>query len=178
MNKSSAKKTATELVSKYERIRHRLIKPSRFFSEQDITTKFVLPLLGALGWDTYGAAKGRVEVKEKGFKGKKAKHGLPDITLTDSRGKKIYVEVKKPWVRLNPKAQLRRYKRDSDVLLLTSFERSVICAYGHGQIHKPKDCEIKYTQYVARFNDLWNRLSNTQKGRDTRAGIKAQASRS
>ncbi len=90
-------------------------------SEQDVTTKFVLPMLEAFGWGVYKVGAEGSEVREKAFKDKSdVAKGLPDIKLTSENGV-VFVEVKKPPLQTENIPNLFRYE-DSDLVVLTSFE--------------------------------------------------------
>jgi hypothetical protein len=83
----------------------------RHLSEQDITTKFVLPMLAALNWNVYEIVEKGPEVHEKAF-GEKSdvSKGLPDIILTSINGR-VFVEVKRPSLGEKEIANLEIWRR-------------------------------------------------------------------
>ena len=140
-------------------------------SEQDVTTKFVLPMLEAFGWNIHKVGAEGPEVHEKAFKDKSdVGKGLPDIKLCSANGV-VFVEVKKPPIRTENVSNLFRYE-DSDLVVLTSFEDlKVYTRYKKG---KPKvRSHFNFKSYLEHFDELWNLLSNTKKGKATRAAVKA-----
>ena len=83
----------------------------------------------------------------------------------------VFVEVKRPPLRRKGMANLERYG-DADLVVLTSFEDlKLYTRYG---TQKPKlRFESNFKGYVKKFDQLWNILSNTIKGKHTRAAYKA-----
>jgi hypothetical protein len=140
-------------------------------SEQDVTTKFVLPMLQAFGWNVYKVTEKGPEIHEKAYREKSdVGKGLPDIMLKSENGT-VFVEVKKPPLRSYEVANLERYG-DADLIVLTSFEDLRI--YTRFQKQKPRlRIECNYKEYVKKFDKLWDLLSNTTKGKRTRAAYKA-----
>jgi hypothetical protein len=143
----------------------------RHLSEQDITTKFVLPMLAALNWNVNEISEKGAEVHEKAFREKSdVSKGLPDIILTSMNGR-VFIEVKRPPLGEIEIVNLERYE-DADVIALTSFEDLKV--YTRYKKNRPKlrfesDCE----KYVAEFDELWHILSNTDEGKRVRAAYKA-----
>lgn len=169
MRENEAKKRLEQVVERFSHLSKKTIKDK--LSEQDITTKFVLPMLEAFNWDVYKITEKGPEVKEKAFREKSDVHkGLPDIVLKSENGK-VFVEVKKPPIGTRTIANLERYE-DADLIVLTSFEGLKTYTRYMKQSPRPR-FEFNYKEYVERFDELWNLLSNTKKGKDTRAAIKA-----
>jgi hypothetical protein len=77
-----------ETLKRYEMAEINGLMKDRTLSEQDITTKFVLPMLQALNWNPFDV-DGTPEIHEKGFRErdiitsvqKRVKEGLPDFSL-------------------------------------------------------------------------------------------------
>lgn len=143
----------------------------RHLSEQDITTKFVLPMLEALNWDIYAISVKGPEVHEKAFRQKSdVSKGLPDIILKSKNGT-VFVEVKRPPLGEKEIANLERYG-DADVIALTSFEDLKV--YTRYKNNKPKlRFETGFERYAVEFDQLWHILSNTDEGKRARAAYKA-----
>ncbi|MDH5266454.1 MAG: hypothetical protein OEW62_02110 [Candidatus Bathyarchaeota archaeon] len=169
MRKSEAKKKLTEVVKRFSGITRKAIKEK--LSEQDITTKFVLPMLETLNWNIYKITEQCSEVHEKAYREKPAVgKGLPDITLRSKNGT-VFIEVKKPPLGKKGMANLERYE-DADLIVLTSFEDLKV--YTRYEKKKPKlRYESNYKTYVEKFDELWKILSNTKIGKSTRAAYKA-----
>lgn len=169
MSKSEAKSQLQEIVERFSQIPKKTIREC--FSEQDITTKFVLPMLEALDWNVYKVTDEGPEVHEKAFREKAdVSKGLPDIMLRSENGT-VFVEVKKPPLGRKGMTNLERYK-DADLIVLTSFEDlKVYISYGRG-----KPClreKLSYRGYIENFDLLWKILSNTREGKNSRAAYKA-----
>lgn len=147
-----------------------LIK-DRLLSEQDITTKFVLPMLEALNWNPLRITAKGPEIHEKAFREKSdVGKGLPDIVLKSENGT-VFVEVKRPPLGRKGMANLEKYE-DADLIVLTSFEDLKV--YTRYKREKPKSRKrFSLKEYVTKFEELWNILSNTENGKDTRAAYKA-----
>lgn len=169
LRKSEAKKKLTGVVERFSSIARKTIKEK--LSEQDITTKFVLPMFEALNWNIYRINEQCSEVHEKAYREKSAVgKGLPDITLRSKNGT-VFVEVKKPPLGKKGMANLERYA-DADLIVLTSFEDLKV--YTCYRKQKPKlRYESNYKTYIEEFGELWKILSNTKKGKSTRAAYKA-----
>ncbi len=143
-------------------------------SEQDLKTKFVVPMLQALNWNIYDF---REVIEQKNFYG-----FLPDFILTDDHGKIILVEVKPPYAYIQLEKDLKKYRDDSNVrkeatvLLLTTFENSEI--YALGKKKGARKIKISCEEYISKFDKLWDYLSNSEEGFKTRTYQKAWAPRS
>lgn len=172
MNKSEAKNKLNKIITRFSRIPKR---PLGKLSEQDITTKFVLPMLESFNWDMYQISKEGPEIHEKAFKQKLDVHkGLPDIILTSKNGT-IFVEVKKPPLRESHTTELQKYEQ-SDLIMLTSFED--LRLYTHYGRQKLKlIMSASFTRYIDEFDKLWSILSNSIAAKHSRAGYKAGVKR-
>jgi hypothetical protein len=172
VSKEQGKSMMEGLVKNYVFVEEtlQLIKRGRL-SEQDITTKFVLPMLEALNWNRYKFTVEGPEIHEKAFREKSdVGKGLPDITLKSENGT-VFVEVKRPGEIGKGMANLERYG-DADLIVLTTFEDTRV--YTRYRNQKPrKRFEFNFKQYVTEFDQLWKILSNSKKGKSTRAAIKA-----
>jgi len=130
----------------------------RLLSEQDIITKFVLPMMKALNWDPLKIREDGPEVHEKGFRErdmegsaqeKAKKGGLPDIILRGEYSDvPLFVEVKHPQIRTDEKNHLQKY-RDGDIVFLTSFRESKLIRVG-----KNGEKEI-FEKFIARNPELY-----------------------
>ena len=169
LDKDDGKKRLDKVLKRYtEALEEKAVGK---LSEQDVTTKFVLPMLEAFGWDMYKVEAEGPEVQEKALKDKSdVAKGLPDIKLSSENGV-VFVEVKKPPLQNKNVSNLFRYE-DSDLVVLTSFEDLIV--YTRYKKGKPKArFHFNFKSYSEHFDKLWNLLSNTKKGKATRAAIKA-----
>lgn len=164
-----------EVVERFQTVECICARRDKLLSEQDITTKFVLPMFEALNWNRFKITNKGPEVHEKAFREKgKVRKGLPDIALK-SRNGTVYVEVKRPPLGRKGIRNLERYG-DADLVVLTSFEDlKVYTRYEKGPPDKRE--HLKYTEYVGKFDKMWNILSNTRTGKEARAGYKASRGR-
>ena len=172
MNKTVAKKKLNEIITRFSKISRNTLGK---LSEQDITTKFVLPMLESFNWNIYKISREGPEIHEKAFKERLDVHkGLPDIILTSKNGA-IFVEVKKPPLRESHATELQKY-RESDLIVLTSFDDlRLYTRYGK---QKPKmRMSTNLARYIDEFDKLWSILSNSQEGKASRAAYKATANR-
>jgi len=145
-------------------------------SEQDISTKFILPMLEALNWDPLKITIDGPEVHEKGFRERgDVSQGLPDFSLRGKYSKKVpfFVEVKHPARPLSLK-DLQTYE-DGHLVFLTSFKESCLVVVGsHNKKYKYKKfTAISPKLYIKEFDNLWKHISNTKKADGTRRAIKA-----
>ena len=163
VSKNRGKFMIKKVVERYSFVEEnpQLIK-NRLLSEQDVTTKFVLPMLEALNWNRFEITEKGPEIHEKAFREKSdVGKGLPDVILRSENGI-VFVEVKRPGEISKGMANLERYE-DADLIVYTRYKKD-----------KPRLREkVNFKEYITEFNKLWNILSNTAKGKDTRAAIKA-----
>ncbi|PVX25310.1 MAG: hypothetical protein CW716_08250 [Candidatus Bathyarchaeum sp.] len=172
VGKTQGKQMIRTVVNRYKFVnRNPFLIQNRYLSEQDITTKFVLPLFEALNWNVYEITENGPEVHEKAFREKSdVGKGLPDITLKSKNGT-IFVEVKRPKDISSGRKNLQRYV-DADLVVLTTFEELRI----YTVCKNDEPCnrrEFNFEQYYTDFEKLWNILSNSEKGKATRAAFKA-----
>ena len=185
VSKEQGKSMMKEIVERYSFVEKNpdLIK-KRILSEQDIATKFVLPMLQALNWDPFKVMRDGPEIHEKGFRERDIKAsvqekarrgGLPDFSLR-RLGSKVpfFVEVKHPIQHLNREKDLKKY-RDGHLVLLTSFNESELVRVGKYGNKEPCEgfvaCSPKL--YVKEFDNLWKHVSNSYEAESTRSALKA-----
>jgi hypothetical protein len=185
VSKEQGKSVMKEIVERYSFVEKNpdLIK-KRLLSEQDMTTKFVLPMLQALYWDPLKIMRDGPEIHEKGFRErdieasaqeKARRGGLPDFSLCGKYSKvPFFVEVKHPSKKLNLEKHLRKYK-DGHVVFLTSFRESQLVVVGKGREKHvyPRFIARSPKLYVEEFENLWKHISNTLEAERTRRAIKA-----
>ena len=145
------------------------------YNETQVRTDFISPLLEALGWDVHNTQgqplrlrevieEATVEVGEERFSKK------PDYELRLARQRKLFVEAKKPSVRIDrdrPSAfQLRRYGYSASlpVCILTNFDQLAVydclpVPAESDDAHVARLWVLKYDQFLDRFDDLWDTLA-------------------
>ena len=146
---------------------------SKDFVESEARSKFIDPLLEALGWDVKnekGARHDKQEVitEDRVVIDGQVKH--PDYTLCYGGERKIYIEAKQPSIDLksNPESalQVRRYAYTSKmpIAILTDFQEFAV----YDSRIKPKANDnaatsrieyLTYEQYEEHFEELYNRIS-------------------
>jgi hypothetical protein len=174
VSKEQGKSMMKKIVKRYSVVEENPQLRKRSPSEQDLKTKFVVPMLQALNWDVHDFNQVR---EQKNFFGL-----LPDFILTDDYGKIILVEVKPPSAHNELENDLRKYsdnpnvRKKAAVLLLTTFKNSSICTLGKKK--GVRTVKISCSHYISKFDKLWNYLSNSEEGFKTRTYEKALAPRS
>lgn len=145
------------------------------YNETQARTEFVTPLLEAFGWDVHNVLglplalrevieEATVEIGEERLSKK------PDYELRLARQRKIFVEAKKPSVRIDRDRaaafQTRRYGYSGSlpISVLTNFQH--LAVYDCRPVpNETDDARIArhqiyhYEEYVAKFDELWNYLS-------------------
>jgi hypothetical protein len=175
-----------DIIKRYEKAENNGLLKKRALSEQDITTKFVSPMLQALNWNPFDVEE-MPEIHEKGFRErdletgvqKRVKEGLPDFSLR-RKGSEVafFVEVKHPSLKLNPQKHLTKY-RDGHLILLTSFTNSMLVRVGKNR--KKQQCDMFIATspklYLTEFGNLWKCASNSEEGDNCRRALKSWRNR-
>ena len=174
LNNSEAKKRIKTIVEKYARDLQSLEED--LLTEQDLQRNYILPMLEALNWDVYDLRKVRQEKFIGDIK--------PDICLFAEAGNVICIEVKPDYQPLSPESNLEKYTMErvrrlgTRIVWLTSFRNSQLHIFSEKRKNKPIVKNMIYTEYYSRFDTLWKYLSNTREGINSRAALKAHATRS
>lgn len=160
MEKGQGKTQIQRLIEKYEEVVRNA--KTREYSEADVGTKFVLPILEALGWDIQNID----EVKEQ----KRTLSGAVDYSLRLNKKDVLLVEIKDfdvkdgldgHYVIRGKKEtfpeQATRYGWHLKVewVVLTNFKELRLY---NSYIKKPADglrIEMKYNDYLRKFDELW-----------------------
>lgn len=171
--KEAARKRVAELVERFKRNEADYLRAT--YNETQARTEFITPMLEAFGWDVHNASglplayrevieEATVEVGEERLSKR------PDYELRLARQRKLFVEAKKPSVRIDrdpaPAFQTRRYGYSASlpISIVTNFHQLAIydCRPIPLETDDPHvarmmliDCE----DFEARFDDLWKLLS-------------------
>ncbi len=170
--KTAARARVAELVANFRRNEADYLSPR--YNETQARTDFITPLLEAFGWDIYNRGglpnslrevveEATVEVGEKLSK-------KPDYELRLARQRKFFVEAKKPSVHVDRDRdaafQTRRYGYSASmpISVLTNFHQLVIydCKPVADPAHDAAVARLlvfNYSDYEARFDELWNLIS-------------------
>lgn len=171
--KATSRARIAELVGNFQR--HEADHLRATYNETQARTDFITPLLEAFGWDVHNAASqplGLREVIEEATVdvGEEKISKRPDYELRLARQRKLFVEAKKPSVRIERNRdaafQTRRYGYSASlpISVLTNFHQLVV----YDCVPKPANTDeahvarlllVRYDEFVARFDDLWQLLS-------------------
>ncbi len=133
MERTPAPSELVELVERYQRNRDAYEAPG--YKEAQLRKEFIDPLLEILGWDVsnkQGAAPAYKEVIHEDTLRIGGSTEAPDYSLRIGQTRKLFVEAKKPSVRIRedpvPALQLRRYGWNAKLPLciLTNFEEFLV----------------------------------------------------
>jgi len=169
----AAPKEILDLVEEFERDQ-RFYKSSQF-NETELRTRFINPLIAALGWDVYHDQPGRAdqhEVKEEDSVEVEGKIKNPDYSFRlfdgalGSMKRKFFMEVKRPSVNIEagayPAFQLRRYAWSADltISILTDFEEFSVyyCLSRPAREDKPAKSRIMYLRYD-QYAEKWEEIA-------------------
>jgi hypothetical protein len=185
VTKKQGKRIIKEIKDRFGLVEKNGLLKRGVLTEQDITTKFVLPMLQALNWHPFKIApEDGPEIHEKGFRETKIaassqekarRGGLPDFSLRRAGSDILFfVEVKHPSLNLNPERDLKKY-RDGHLVFLTSFKKSMFVRVGKNR--KKEECAdfiaCSPDDYVKLFDNLWHYVSNSYEAERTRAAVRA-----
>ncbi|MBM9593938.1 Eco57I restriction-modification methylase domain-containing protein [Roseitranquillus sediminis] len=145
------------------------------YNETQARTEFITPLLEALGWDVHNRRalpliyrevieEATVEVGEERLSKR------PDYELRLARQRKIFIEAKKPSVRIDrdraPAFQTRRYGYSASlpISVVTNFHQLAIydcksVPVETDEAHVARLHLFGYEEFEARFDELWSLLS-------------------
>ncbi len=172
--KEAARARVAELVQNFKRNEAEYRRPA--YNETQARSDFITPLLGAFGWDVHNVAGhplGLREVIEEATVevGEEKQTKKPDYELRLARQRKLFVEAKKPSVRIDRSKdaafQTRRYGYSASlpIAVLTNFDQLAIydCLPMPADTDEPHVARlmpvIGYEEFEARFDDLWPLLS-------------------
>ena len=175
--REEAKLRLTKLVQRYQLVRNELIASSSGYNETQLRNDFLNEFLRLLGWDVdnnLGLPQHLREVIHEAHvkiqDGQSITSKTPDYALCVGGERKLFIEAKKPSVRIEvakePAFQIRRYGWNAKmtVSILSNFEKLAIydCRYPpnvEDQATVARILLFDYTEYVERFNELHNFLS-------------------
>lgn len=150
-------------------------RDARDYNETQARTEFITPLLEALGWDVHnlrGQALIYREVIEEATVevGEERLSKRPDYELRLARQRKLFIEAKKPSVRIDrdraPAFQTRRYGYSASlpIAVVTNFHQLAIydCKpppLETDEAHVARLNLFHYDEFEERFEELWRLLS-------------------
>jgi type I restriction-modification system DNA methylase subunit len=177
MTESSAKVVArtriAELVRKFQRNEADCLRPN--YNETQARTDFITPLLEAFGWDVHNVTGHPVALREVLEEatvevGEERLSKRPDYELRLARQRKLFVEAKKPSVRIDRNRdaafQIRRYGYSASlpISILTNFHQLAIydclpAPMQTDEAHVARLLLVKFGEFESRFDELWPLLS-------------------
>jgi hypothetical protein len=171
--KEAARKQVVELVERFKRNEADHLRAT--YNETQARTEFIKPLLEAFGWGVHNKAalplafrevieEATVEVGDEKLSKK------PDYELRLARQRKLFVEAKKPSVRIDrdraPAFQTRRYGYSASlpISIVTNFYQLAIydcrpVPAEADETHVARTTLICCEDYVSRFDELWGLFS-------------------
>ena len=145
------------------------------YNETQARTDFITPLLAAFGWDMHNAVGHRLGLREVIEEatvevGRERLSKRPDYELRLARQRKLFVEAKKPSVRIDRSRdaafQTRRYGYSASlpIAILTNFHQLAVydcrpSPHQTDEAHVARILLVGYGDFEARFDDLWPLLS-------------------
>lgn len=171
--KEQARARVAELVERFGR--NEADYRDAGYNETQARTEFITPLLEAFGWDVHNRRalpliyrevieEATVEVGEERLSKR------PDYELRLARQRKIFVEAKKPSIRIDrdraPAFQTRRYGYSASlpISVVTNFHQLVIydckpVPREADEAHVARLHLFGYEEFEARFDELWSLVS-------------------
>ena len=173
ISKSQARARVEQLVRSFQQNEADYLGPG--YNETQVRTDFITPLLEAFGWDVYNTRRRSLSLREVIEEptvevGTEKASKRPDYELRLARQRKMFVEAKRPSVRVDthsPSAfQVRRYGYSASlpVSVLTNFRQLAI--YDCQPVPSPSEAAsaaririLTYDSFLDSFDYLWEVLS-------------------
>lgn len=171
--KDAARVRVAELVENFQRNEADYLRAN--YNETQARTDFITPLLEAFGWDVHNAAGQSLALREVVEEatvevGPERLSKRPDYELRLARQRKLFVEAKKPSVRIERERaaafQARRYGFSASlpITILTNFRQLAIydcqsAPLDSDEAHVARLLMVSYDDFEARFDELWQMLS-------------------
>ncbi|MEX0806703.1 MAG: DNA methyltransferase [Candidatus Binatia bacterium] len=171
--REAARARVTDLVRAFRRNEAEYLRAT--YNETQTRTEFITPLLEAFGWDVHNARglplalrevieEATVEVGEERLSKR------PDYELRLARQRKLFVEAKKPSVRIDrdrlPAFQTRRYGFSASlpISIVTNFHQLAVydcrpAPADTDDAHFARLLLVGYEEFETRFDELWPLLS-------------------
>lgn len=172
-DKNKARVKVADLVSRFKQNESDHLRPS--YNETQARTEFITPFLEAFGWDVHNLARQPSiyrDVVEEATVGvaEERLSRRPDYELRIARQRKLFVEAKKPSVKIDrdraPAFQTRRYGYSASlpICIVTNFRQIAVydCQPAPSESDEPHVARIlliEYDEFERHFDDLWDFLS-------------------
>jgi hypothetical protein len=171
--KDKARARVRELVRSFKRNESEYLRTT--YNETQARTDFITPLLEAFGWDVQNRKSHTLALREVFEEatvevGEERLSKKPDYELRLARQRKLFVEAKKPSVRIDhdraPAFQVRRYGYSASlpISVLTNFYQLAVydcfpTPAETDQAHVARLSLFRYDEFESRFDELWDILS-------------------
>ena len=171
--KAQARAQVAELVAAFKHNESDYL--SAAYNETQARTEFISPLLEAFGWDVHNDGGHQLALREVIEEatvevGEERLNKNPDYELRLARQRKLFVEAKKPSVRIDrdraPAFQIRRYGFSASlpISVLTNFRHLAIydCRTTPNETDAANVCRwllVSCDEFDAHFDELWPVLS-------------------
>ncbi len=172
-SKASALARVADLVENFRQNQTDYL--SEAYNETQTRTDFISPLLEAFGWDVYNTQRQPLRLREVIEEatvevGEERHSKRPDYELRLARQRKLFVEAKKPSVRIGQDRssafQVRRYGYSGSlpVSILTNFHQLAVydcrpVPDESNEAHVARLWLLNYDQFLDHFDDLWDVLA-------------------
>lgn len=173
--REAARGRVRELAQQFARNEGDYTRTGTSYNETQARTDFITPLLEALGWDVHNRQGQPLDLREVIEEatvevGEEKQSKKPDYELRVARHRKLFVEAKKPSVRIDrdrsASFQTRRYGFSASlpVSVLTNFHQLAIydCRPAPGETDEAHVARIdlfSYDEFDSRFDELYDKLS-------------------
>lgn len=174
--KEEARATVEQLVTSYRQLASEYERQDSGYTETEARQEFIDPLLQALGWDVTNEdglhQAAREVILERLTFGDESPSGRPDYRLRSRGRDRMPVEAKKPALRLSNSGDAARQARSYGwslslpAAVLTNFTELAIYDTtippedgDHPDVALIPGCRFSFEDYIARFDELWERLS-------------------
>lgn len=173
--KSESRQRIRELISAFKRNEADYIRAGSVYNETQARTDFITPLLEAFGWDVHNTKGQPLDLREVFEEatvevGEERLSKKPDYELRLARQRKLFVEAKKPCVRIDhdrsASFQTRRYGFSASlpISILTNFHQLAIydcvpppCITDEAQIARIG--LYSYDEFDTKFDELYDKIS-------------------
>lgn len=179
MNREKGRELIKTLVERFSKLRPELVRTGPHYNETKLRNDFLNDFLRALGWDVFNKDEApqhlrdvvhedTVEIETDDEEQGPSKK--PDYALRVGGVRKLFVEAKKPSVRIEKDKraafQTRRYGWNArmSISVLTNFDKLIIydcrpLPLADDDVRVARLTTYDYTEYVIKFDEIYDQLS-------------------
>ena len=166
----AARAALSDLVSRYSANADYYRNPANNYNEHSCRDEYLNPLLRILGWDVENCRGVSPQLREVIAENYSSETERPDYSLNIRGVAKLFVEAKKPSVKIesakDPAIQARKYGWNAahSISVLTNFEYLVIydttiIPNADDQPHVARYRKFHFSEYLDRLDEIWAMLS-------------------